>query len=92
MRFVIITAVLGLLAQPAFAKKIDCVNVRGMAEYHYQEFVAANTEIQKIHDAKPLEKWTKDDRELYVLWDKRADEQLAEVETFANIYRAFCKD
>ena len=92
MRLVLITAVLGLLVQPAFAKKIDCAHVRAMAEYHYEEFVGANTEIHKITDGKPLDEWTEDDRKLYALWDKRYDDQLAEVETFANIYRAFCKD
>ena len=85
MRFVIITAILGMLVQPAFAKKIDCAHLRAMAEFHYQDFVNANTEMNKMLDAKPLDKWAKEDREIYNMYDNRADEQLAEVETFANI-------
>ena len=91
MRFVIITAVLGLLVQPAFAKKIDCASLRAMAEHHFLKYAGANAEMNKMLDAKPLHKWTKDDREIYNMYDNRAHEQLAEVETFANIYSAFCK-
>jgi hypothetical protein len=92
MRLVLITAVLGLLVQPAFAKKIDCAGLKDMAEFNYQGFKNSLKERNKLADSKLRADWTKDDYETYKLWQKLADEQLREVEIRANIYSAFCKD
>ena len=92
MRLVLITAILGLLVQPAFAKKIDCAGLKVMAEFHYQGFANSIRERDKLADSKLKADWTKDDYETYKRWQKQIDYQLREVEIRANIYSAFCKD
>jgi len=92
MRLVLITAILGLLVQPAFAKKIDCAGLKEMAEFHYQGFKNLTKKRLMIADSSAVVDWTTEDRERYNLLQKQTDEALKEVEIRANIYSAFCKD
>ena len=106
MRLVLITAVLGLLVQPAFARSFDCpqiyldaANAYENVYIAYERSVDAAQEgskfVLKNHPGASMfdrEFWPERVKNEYVLAEKQAGEEWRQVEMLANIYSAFCKD
>ena len=91
MRFVIITAILGLLVQPAFAQTVNCLAVLKLAELHDIEAELRSQERLGIVGFGNRDDLTEDQAERYDQLGKQKYDHWRKVEMFANIYSAFCK-
>ena len=106
MRLVLITAILGLLVQPAFARSFDCPQIyMGATNAYKNVFIAYERKtdawmeayefVQENHpgaSAFDRKFWPAGTANKYDLAEKQAGEEWRQVEMFANIYTAFCKD
>ena len=91
MRLVLMTAILGLLIQPAFAKPIDCQQILASATYANQTAHESMRRMTEITESGLSINWTEVQRKTYDLCAKQVDEAWKHMEMFANVYSAFCK-
>ena len=93
MRVLLIAAVLGTVAYPAFASVIiSCDNVKKRAENEYLFAMSLNKMMQTMPASLDKQNATAKQKDDFLKAMDAERENWKRVQVFANIYSAFCKD
>ena len=92
MRVLLIAAVLGTVAYPTFATTTDCRKLKIKAELIATAAESLDDRVRTLPGAFDWKNSTSQQRDEVRETREAAKVQWKEVEMYANIYHAFCKD